>query len=515
MKPIQHWLMQKSNTGTVILLSVALGASVAGRWDRPSPVGAADQATAQGEQHAALATLQDAFVSLADRVEPTVVSIEAIRTLPTPSADPDAGSPPSIDPFGGSPFNGSPFEPFFRQFGRPGPQRAPRAGGSGVIVRERGDEVYVLTNHHVVDSSSRLTIEMQDGRKYPAKLVGADSKSDLAVLRFSPGRHLGEQFVARMGNSDQVRVGQWAVAIGSPLGYDSTLTVGVISAKGRELDGVEGQKDYRGLIQTDASVNPGNSGGPLVNIDGQVVGINVAIASPTGASVGLGFAIPVNRAKTVMEQLISTGKVRRGYLGIATSSANRELSDELKSYYGVKGGALVENVTPDTPAASAGLKSEDVIVGVDGRAIANFGDLEEAVQATPPGKRVKVDVIRAHRPETIWLTLAERGDEASLLGKAKPGSEPEQAAPATPNAFGFAVAPGADGGVTVTRVESDSPAEDAGLARGDTILSAGGLPVRDMASWQKALAGAGKTSLVLKIRRAANGQTAILVLRQS
>src|SRR5207249_4197165 len=305
---------------------------------------------------------------------------------------------------------GTPFDQFFRQAPRSGPQPGARARGSGVIVRERGNDVYVLTNQHVVDGATRLTVSLNQGGKYPAQLVGADSKSDLAVVRFNPGRSLGDQYVAQMGDSDRVRVGQWAIAVGSPLGYESTLTTGVISAKGRELDGVEGSKDYRGLIQTDASINPGNSGGPLVNIDGQVVGINVAIASPTGSSIGIGFAIPVNRAKSVMEQLITSGKVRRGYLGIATSSANRELSDELKSYYGVKGGALVENVTPDSPAGHAGLKSEDVIVAVDERPINNFGDLEEAVQATPPGKRVKVDVIRAHRPETVWLTLAERQD---------------------------------------------------------------------------------------------------------
>src|SRR5262249_40242284 len=155
----------------------------------------ADRATSQGEQRAALETLQDAFTSLADRVEPTVVSIEAIRAVPAASSEPDGDSPQSGDPSGGSPF-----APFFRQFGQPGQQRAPRAGGSGVIVREHGNEVYVLTNHHVVDSSTRLTVEMQDGRKYPAKLVGADSKSDLAVLRFDPGRELGDKFVAQMGN---------------------------------------------------------------------------------------------------------------------------------------------------------------------------------------------------------------------------------------------------------------------------------------------------------------------------
>jgi S1-C subfamily serine protease len=335
------------------------------------------------------------------------------------------------------------------------------------------------------------------------------------VLRFDPGHPLGDRYLAHLGDSSQVRVGQWAIAIGSPLGYDTTLTTGVISAKGRALDGVEGTKDYRGLIQTDASINPGNSGGPLVNIDGQVVGINVAIASPTGSSIGIGFAIPVNRAKQVMEQLISTGKVTRGYLGIATSPANQTLSEDLKSYYGVKDGALVESVSPGTPADHAGLKSEDVIVAFDGHPVHNFGDLEDAVQSTPPGKQVRVDIIRAHRPESVTLTLAERPADTVLAGKVRRSHPRDQEAPAAPNAFGFSVIPGQDGGVVVGQVTSGSPAEDAGLAPGDTILSAGGVPVRDLASWERALAGVHAHALVLKIRRASTGLTSILVLRKS
>jgi serine protease Do len=515
MEPMKQWLMQKSSTGAVVLLSVALGASLAGRWDHPTAVTAADHVVVQAQQHAALAMLQDAFTSLADQVEPTVVSIEAIQAAPASSTQQDA-MPPE-DPFG----NDSPLRPFLRQFGQPMQPmqpRAQRAGGSGVIVRERGNDVYVLTNQHVVDGATRLTVRLQDGHTYPGHLVGADSHSDLAVIRFNPGHALGEQSVARMGDSDRVRVGQWAIAIGSPLGYDTTLTTGVISAKGRELHQVSGVKDYTGLIQTDASINPGNSGGPLVNIDGEVVGINVAIASPTSASVGIGFAIPANRAKSVMDQLIQNGKVTRGYLGIATSSANRELSDELKSYYGVKEGALVESVSPGTPAEQAGLKSEDVITAFNGRPVRNFGDLEDAVQATPPHKEVKVEIVRAHHPQTVLLTLAERPDDATLAGRMGRSRAPMgegEAAPARPNSYGFTVAPGENGGVTVGAVQPGSAAEDAGLAPGDTIMAAGGHAVNDLNSWNQALAGGGSHALVLKVHRASTGQTAILVLRQS
>jgi serine protease Do len=503
MKPKKHWLMQKSSTGAVVLLSVALGASLAGQWDRPAAVIATDQAQVQTEHHAALSQIQDAFTSLAERVEPTVVSIEATRTV-TPAAS-EGQLPEGLE--------GSPFERFFRQYGQPMPRGRQRSGGSGVIVRERDNTVYVLTNQHVVDGANRLNVSMSDGGKYPAKLVGADPKSDLAVLQFSPGRRLGERYVATLGDSDRVRVGQWAIAVGSPLGYDSTLTTGVISAKGRELEGVQGYKDYRNLIQTDASINPGNSGGPLVNIDGEVVGINVAIASPTGSSIGIGFAIPVNRAKTVVEQLITTGKVARGYLGVATSRANAELSDELKAMYGVKGGALVEGVSPGTPAERAGLKSEDVIVSFDGRPVNSYGDLEEAVQSTPPGKQVKVQIVRARQPQTLSLTLAERPDEAQLAARPRPGAPSEEPTPAALNDFGFAVSAGPNGGLVIARVQPDSAAEEAGLAPGDIVEAVGGSPVNDLNGWNRALANA-RSSLVLKLKRATTGQTAIVVVRK-
>jgi serine protease Do len=214
-----------------------------------------------------------------------------------------------------------------------------------------------------------------------------------------------------------------------------------------------------------------------------------------------------------MEQLCSTGKVARGFLGVATSRANAELSDELKGMYGVKGGALVESVSAGTPAERAGLKSEDVITSFDGRPVDNYGDLEEAVQSTPPGKQVKVGIVRARQPQSLTLKLAERPDEARLAGQPRPGAPADEPAPAALNDWGFAVSSGPQGGVVIARVQSGSAAEEAGLAPGDTIMAAGGKPISSVAGWKQALSSVKGDAVVLKLRRTTTGQTAIVVLR--
>jgi serine protease Do len=274
--PVANW--------AVCMLSTSLLATAVSNWARPAPVSAqgpsgAGRRMAQ-EARSTLGALEDAFVHVAERVEPSVVTISA--------------RPAEIGP-------------------GPGPGRRPRSGratGSGVIIRENGSSVYVLTNNHVVQGGSELRIQMHDKREYVGEFVGGDPAADLAVVKFQVQRPLPAGSVARFGSSDRVKVGQWAIAIGSPLGYESTLTVGVISAKGRELGGRRGRAELVNLIQTDASINPGNSGGPLVNIDGEIVGINVAIAAagPTAGNIGIGFAIPADTARTVSQQLMATGQ---------------------------------------------------------------------------------------------------------------------------------------------------------------------------------------------------------------
>jgi serine protease Do len=514
-RPFKSLHLIHFNNLFLMLLCLALGGSLAtgGYVTRRA---AAESSTATNpEQKALLHALEDAFTSIADQVEPSVVSVEA-KSNARPAAD-QRGGGNQDDPQDG-PFS---LPDLFRRFQNPEP-RGGTSSGSGIIVKERGRDAFVLTNYHVVRDQDHFSVTLLDKSKLPATLVGKDEKTDLAVLKITPEQALSERQVAQLGDSDKVRVGQWAIAIGSPLRYEATLTVGVISAKGRDLR-ISATSSYRDLIQTDAAINPGNSGGPLVNIDGQVVGINVAIASPGGlGNIGIGFAIPVNQAKQVLEELISTGQVRRGYLGIRTHDENRELSKELQDLYGVKGGALVESVEPTSPAGKAGIQSEDVIVRFDTKPINSFDDLEAAVAATPPGKTVPVTVVRDKRERTLQVTIMLRPSEDALLNGAQGG--PKQ--PQTPRAqeeiqspLGLTVRPSSEAstpGVEITAIAPGSAAEDAGLAPGDIINRIGGDAVSNLAGFRAAMAKVKPGGpVVLKVlSQSPNGRiTRIVVVR--
>jgi serine protease Do len=506
------------NNLVLVLLCVLVGASLASNGFQGRRATAQGNSAATTEQKQLLRALENAFTPIADQVEPSVVSIEARSTV-RPAADtprrPQDREEDQGDPEG--PFS---LPDLFRRFGTPQP-RSGLATGSGVIVQRRGSDAFILTNYHVVREQDRFTITLHDKTKLQAKLVGRDPKTDLAVLKVTPERPLTDRQVARLGDSDKVRVGQWAIAIGSPLRYDATLTVGVISAKGRDLD-ISATSRYRDLLQTDAAINPGNSGGPLMNIDGEVIGINVAIASPGGmGNIGIGFAIPVNHVKAILDEMITTGQVKRGYLGISTSNANRELSKELQDLYGVKAGALVESLMPpDGPAAKAGMKPEDVIIRFDNKPVNSFDDLEAAVGSTPPGKTVPVTVVRNKREVTLNVTLALRDTEENLFR----GPEGREERPQRPNEnqevktdLGMTVKPSSEAGtagVEISTVTPSSPAEDAGLRAGDIINRVGNDPVRDLASFRAAL-GKRKpdTAVVLRIlTQSPNGRSPRIVV---
>jgi serine protease Do len=500
-----------SNTAVLVIAVLALGLAMAALF-RNASVQTASAQQAQpttGQQHEVLNALQNGFVRIAQSVEPSVVSIEA-TTRPDQNASSD-----SSDNSGNSDGNGdnggmfqfpNPFD-FFRQGPQTPQPQQPRFGqssGSGVIVRVNGNTSYILTNFHVVDGANKVEVVMpgDEETRITAKLIGKDDKTDLAVLSIPTPSGISTANIPKLGDSTRVMVGQWAIAIGNPLGVGETLTVGVVSATGRELSGVEGFKDYRDMIQTDASINPGNSGGPLVNINGEVIGINTAIASPSRGSIGIGFAIPINVVKTILDQLISTGSVTRGYLGVSTTNANRRLSPELREFYGVQNGALVEQVSPNTPASKAGIRPEDVIISWGGQKIANFDDLENAVQTTPPGRQVPIVVMRGGKQVTLTVTTATRPPEDVLLGSNNeegggnaPAPEKESklanfglsVSPLTPDVAQRLTIPSDVKGVLVTNVVPGGPAYSAGIPRGAVIVRVGHTNTPTVTAFQNAM----------------------------
>lgn len=362
-----------------------------------------------------------------------------------------------------------------------GPRRRP-GSGSGFIVREDG---YILTNNHVVQKAEKIEVTMSDSKRYKATLVGTDPESDLAVIKIE---ETGLPY-AVLGDSDVVEQGDWVLALGSPFGLQQTLTAGIVSATGRELRLDEGVGQYSKFIQTDASINPGNSGGPLVNMRGEVVGINTLIFSRSGGAEGIGFAISSNTARQVYEQLVKSGRVIRGYLGVSVTDINeataRALGVETNS------GALIADVpVGDTPAARAGLKSGDVITAFDGKPVKSSRQLTDAVAATPVGKSVLVDFIRAGRPESITVDVAQRPENVNARNNEAEPLRPEGQPPKATR-LGVSVQPVtpeiADQmrlkeptGVLIRTVDPGSPASEAGLRHGDVIHRVGKTEIKSV-----------------------------------
>lgn len=343
-------------------------------------------------------SLGQAFVEVAKNVQPSVVNITTEKTI--------AMRP--WDRFGEDFFKGSPFEEFFRGFGSP-PQEGgkeyqykQRSGGSGVIVEKEG---YILTNNHVIEGADKVKVRLNDGREFTATAKGQDPKTDLAALHIK-AENLP---IATLGDSEKLEVGEWAIAIGSPFGLDHTVTVGVISAKGRSGFGTGTYEDF---IQTDASINPGNSGGPLINIDGEVIGINAMIIQPGN---GIGFAIPINMAKQILNDLIKSGKVVRLWLGISVQDLTPEIAEHFKVKE--KEGVLVGQVYQGTGAEKAGLAPGDIIKSVDDKPIKNVGELVKEIQKKKVGQKVKLSVIREGKSLTIEVTTASMPEKAELEKK--------------------------------------------------------------------------------------------------
>jgi len=420
-----------------------------------------------------------AFVAVAQVVGPAVVQVQTVTKVTGSSFPGFDMNPPGFPDFPG----GDPFQFFFGPHGGEQKDFYTEGNGSGVIVSPEG---YILTNNHVVEGAKEIKVALTDGREFDATVVGADPSSDIAVIKIE-----AEGLpVAPLGNSDDLQVGDWVVALGSPFGLENTVTAGIVSATGRTNMRLADYEDY---IQTDAAINPGNSGGALVNLAGQVVGINTAIASRTGGYMGVGFAIPVNQARDVMDQLIDTGKVTRGWLGVSIQDVTPELRETLGLDENANG-ALVGEVMSDTPAGQAGIKVGDVIVGMDGQAVSDANELRNRVAVTRPGKQVHLALLRDGGERTVTVTVGERPSDLTPVSNTTPGGPSTRSESKTVRGITVgSLTPelksqlGYDGnsGVVVLDVGGFGEAARAGIASGMVILKADGVSVSDPAEFGK------------------------------
>ncbi len=397
------------------------------------------------------------FSDLAEKVRPGVVNIQVVKTVKNAGF----GFPNSFR---------TPFGDFFGPFFDENPQRSPeqQGVGSGFVISSDG---YILTNNHVVDDANQIKIKLADGKEYDAKVVGRDPKTDLALLKVEGASDLQP---LQLGDSDSLKVGSWVVAIGSPFGLEQTVTAGIVSAKGRVI----GSGPYDNFIQTDASINPGNSGGPLLNTEGQVVGINTAIFSQSGGNVGIGFAIPVNMAKEIVPQLKDRGHVTRGWLGVGI----QKMTPELAKSFGLKDekGALVSQVVKGGPADKGGIETGDVIVEFDGKMVADSNDLPRMVAPLPVGKTVSVKVLRGGNVvdrEIKIGQLEEQKEEVANATTRKPlGMTVQSITPEIAKGLGLK----SETGVVVASVIPGSPAARADIRSGDVIQQVNKKPVKDV-----------------------------------
>jgi serine protease Do len=440
------------------------------------------------------------FVEIAKSVKPAVVNISATRS----------------GKFGEGP-HGSPHEdPFFRKFfgdeffKRDAPQREPkeRGQGSGVIVESNG---LIVTNNHVVNKADEIRVFLSDKREFKGKLIGTDAKTDIAIVKIEA---TGLSTIP-WADSDQLEVGEYVLAVGSPFGLTQTVTMGIVSAVGRASMGIA---EYEDFIQTDAAINPGNSGGALVNVRGELVGINTAIFSQSGGSMGIGFAVPSNLSRAVMDQLVRTGKVVRGWLGVAI----QDLTPELATQFGIADtkGVLVSDVMEDSPAKKAGIERADVIVEYDGKSMDSPTHLRNAVAQTSIGRKVSVKLIRDKKPKTIEIAIVE---QPKSLGQSGTEENRESAVPTgvlsdldvrelneeLTARYGMK---STERGVVVVRVKPGSAAEEMGVREGDLILEVNRKAVGSLKSYEHAASSLGKDNAVLLLLKR-KGQAIYLTLR--
>ena len=392
------------------------------------------------------------FSELATTVGPAVVNISTVKSI--------KGGGPVFRHFGPGPFDKEdPFQDFFNKFFGGDQQREfkQRSLGTGFIIDKEG---FIVTNNHVVENADKIKVKLKDGDEYDAELVGRDSNTDLALIKIDAKKDLPS---VKLGNSDSLKVGQWVVAIGSPFGFEQTVTAGIVSAKGRVI----GSGPYDDFIQTDASINPGNSGGPLINMQDEVVGINTAIIA---SGQGIGFAIPINMARGIVDQLKSSGEVTRGWLGVSI----QPLSSELAAYYGIAGGkgVLVMDVFKGDPAEQAGIRPQDIILEINGKKVEDSRDLTRTIANTPVGQTVAIKLLREGKEQQVKVTLSKREDSklSSRQQQTQPGDELGiQVTEITPEMMQRYNLPKGEG-IIIVDVDSQGKGAAAGVEKGDIVV---------------------------------------------
>ncbi|HUE63739.1 MAG TPA: Do family serine endopeptidase [Rhizomicrobium sp.] len=435
----------------------------------------------------------DSFAELADKLLPTVVNISTSQTLKAPPQN----ALPELPP-------GSPLEDLFKNFLGP-KSNTPRhvtSLGSGFVIDPTG---YIVTNNHVIEDSDQITVSLQDGTQLPAKVIGRDTKTDLALLKVTPKKPLP---ATHFGDSDHARIGDWVIAIGDPFGIGSTVTAGIVSARNRNINA----GPYDDFIQTDAPINRGNSGGPLFDMDGNVVGINSQIYTPSGGSVGIGFAIPANLAREVVGQLRQFGVARRGWIGVRIQPVTQEIAEGLG--LPTTQGALVSDVTKDGPAAKAGLINGDLITGFDAKPVPDDRALPRIVADTPIGKSVNIDVLRKGKKQTMRITVQKLADDIKPDKPVKAAPPPKNQSKLSQLGLSLGVLDqgarakfkigGGVQGVVVSTVDAGSSAAEKNVRPGDVIVEVAGQSVKTPDDVSKKIDGdvkAGKKVELLLINR--------------
>ena len=452
-------------------------------------------------------TTENQFTALAKKMEPTVVHVSTEYRARRQAAGTERkrrNRPPSDDEEG----EDESMDLFRRFFGGQIPEGMPqprREGtGSGFIVDPKG---YIITNNHVVDNADKITVKVHgDQTDYKAKLIGVDLETDVAVIKIDAGRALP---YAPIGNSEGVQVGDWAVAIGSPFGLDASVTAGIVSAKGRDI----GTQQFQRFIQTDAAINPGNSGGPLLNIRGEVIGVNTMIATQTGGYQGIGFALPVNMAVKVYNQIIKTGRVARGSIGIQWSKAQEK--PELLKALGQDHGVIIEQVTRGGPAEKAGVKPDDIVTALNGKPVKDGDDLLARVADTPIGEKLNITVDRAGKKIDFDVAVRDRAElfkDDPRFARLRPNEEPPKEASEARFGFYGRVLQAVERedmnlednrGVMITRVQEDSFAAEVGLREKDVILSINRVPIASVDDIRKVQSGLkGGDAVAFRVARA-------------